>query len=154
MTAGLIKDHADLASAAYKAKALAKLSVPIGILSGVIAGLFYNRFSGFKLPEYLAFFSGRRFVPIVSGLAGLVMAVLIGGGYDAINGGVDAASRGHRRLGRAGPAGLRVLEPHPDRHRPAPHPQQHRLVRGGGLPWRHGRPAPLLCGRSRRWRSS
>ena len=93
VTAGLVKDHADLAGAAYKAKALAKLSVPVGILSGVIGGLFYNRFSGFKLPEYLAFFSGRRFVPIISGLAGLLMAVLIGLGYDAINGGVDAASR-------------------------------------------------------------
>lgn len=92
-TAGLIEAHAALADAAYKAKALAKLSVPIGILSGVIGGLFYNRFSGFKLPEYLAFFSGRRFVPIISGLAGLLMAVLIGLGYDGINGTVDAASR-------------------------------------------------------------
>ncbi|PXA87462.1 PTS N-acetyl-D-glucosamine transporter [Caulobacter sp. D4A] len=92
-TAGLAEAHAALAGAAYKAKALSKLSVPIGILSGVIGGLFYNRFSGFKLPEYLAFFSGRRFVPIVAGLAGLVMAGLVGLGYDAINGGVDAASR-------------------------------------------------------------
>ncbi|MDR6628011.1 N-acetylglucosamine-specific PTS transporter subunit IIBC, partial [Caulobacter segnis] len=93
VTAGLVQAHADLAGAAYKAKALAKLSVPIGIISGIIGGLFYNRFSGFKLPEYLAFFSGRRFVPIVSGLAGLLIAVLLGLGYDAINGGVDAASR-------------------------------------------------------------
>lgn len=93
VTAGLIKAHADLAGAAYKAKALGKLSVPIGIVSGIIGGLFYNRFSGFKLPEYLAFFSGRRFVPIVSGLAGLLIALLLGLGYDAINGGVDAASR-------------------------------------------------------------
>jgi len=93
VTAGLVQAHADLAAAAYKAKALAKLSVPIGIVSGVIGGLFYNRFSGFKLPEYLAFFSGRRFVPIVSGLAGLAIAGLLGLGYDAINGGVDAASR-------------------------------------------------------------
>lgn len=92
-TAGLVQAHADLASAAYKSKALAKLSVPIGIVSGIIGGLFYNRFSGFKLPEYLAFFSGRRFVPIVSGLAGLFIALLLGLGYDAINGGVDAASR-------------------------------------------------------------
>ena len=93
VTAGLVQAHADLAGAAYKAKALAKLSVPIGIVSGIIGGLFYNRFSGFKLPEYLAFFSGRRFVPIVSGLAGLLIALLLGLGYDAINGGVDAASR-------------------------------------------------------------
>ncbi|KRA64361.1 PTS N-acetyl-D-glucosamine transporter [Caulobacter sp. Root656] len=93
VTAGLITAHADLASAAYKAKALAKLSVPVGIISGLIGGIFYNRFSTFKLPEYLAFFSGRRFVPIISGLAGLLFALLIGLGYDGINGAVDGASR-------------------------------------------------------------
>jgi PTS system N-acetylglucosamine-specific IIC component len=93
VTAGLIKAHGDLASAAYKAKALAKLSVPIGIASGLVGGVFYNRFSTFKLPEYLAFFSGRRFVPIISGVAGLLIAVLIGFGYDGINGVVDGASR-------------------------------------------------------------
>jgi PTS system N-acetylglucosamine-specific IIC component len=93
VTVGLVEAHAGLASAAYKAKALAKLSVPVGILSGVIAGLFYNRFSTFKLPEYLAFFSGRRFVPIISGVAGLAIAMLIGFGYDGINGAVDGASR-------------------------------------------------------------
>jgi hypothetical protein len=48
--------------------------VPVGIASGLIGGVFYNRFSTFKLPEYLAFFSGRRFVPIISGLAGLLIA--------------------------------------------------------------------------------
>ncbi|KSB90665.1 PTS N-acetyl-D-glucosamine transporter [Caulobacter vibrioides] len=94
IVAGLPKEAVDLAGPAYKAKALAKLSVPIGIISGVIGGLFYNRFSGFKLPEYLAFFSGRRFVPIISGVAGLVLALLVGFGYDGINGAVDGASRG------------------------------------------------------------
>jgi PTS system N-acetylglucosamine-specific IIC component len=91
--AGLPEAQAGLAAAAYKAKALAKLSVPVGILSGVIGGLFYNRFSDFKLPEYLAFFSGRRFVPIVSGVAGLGIAVLLGLGYEGVNGAVDGASR-------------------------------------------------------------
>jgi len=100
--AGLSKEAAELAGPAYKAKALSKLSVPIGILSGVIGGLFYNRFSGFKLPEYLAFFSGRRFVPIISGVAGLVLALLVGFGYDGINGGVDAASRGVVGSGEVG----------------------------------------------------
>ena len=100
--AGLPKEAVDLAGPAYKAKALSKLSVPIGILSGVIGGLFYNRFSGFKLPEYLAFFSGRRFVPIVSGVAGLFLALLVGFGYDGINGTVDAASRGVVGSGEVG----------------------------------------------------
>lgn len=91
--AGLPEAQGALAAAAYKAKALAKLSVPVGILSGVIGGVFYNRFSTFKLPEYLAFFSGRRFVPIVSGVAGLGLAVLLGLGYESVNGAVDGASR-------------------------------------------------------------
>jgi PTS system N-acetylglucosamine-specific IIC component len=102
VAAGLIPAHADLASAAYKVKALAKLSVPIGIASGLIGGIFYNRFSTFKLPEYLAFFSGRRFVPIISGLAGLLIAVLIGLGYDGINSAVDGASRAIVNSGELG----------------------------------------------------
>ncbi|MBO9708218.1 MAG: PTS transporter subunit EIIC [Caulobacter sp.] len=93
VAAGLPEAQAALAAAAYKAKALAKLGVPIGIASGLVGGLFYNRFSTFKLPEYLAFFSGRRFVPIISGLAGLLIALLVGFGYDSINGAVDGASR-------------------------------------------------------------
>ena len=36
--------RADLAAAAYKAHELGKLSVPVGILSGLIAGALYNRF--------------------------------------------------------------------------------------------------------------
>ena len=95
----------DLAAAAFKTKALAKLAVPIGIVSGIVGGQFYNRFSTIKLPDYLAFFGGRRFVPIVSGLAGLLLAALVGLSYDAINGGVDAASR---TIIAAGPLGLFV----------------------------------------------
>src|SRR5690349_13650543 len=53
---------------------IAKLGVPIGIVSGVIAGVLYNRYSDIKLPAYLAFFGGRRFVPIASGFAALFVA--------------------------------------------------------------------------------
>src|SRR5438552_7558761 len=45
----------ELAQAAWRAKEIAKLSVPAGILSGIAAGLLYNRFSNIKLPDYLAF---------------------------------------------------------------------------------------------------
>ena len=62
---------------------LVKLGVPIGITSGIVGGVFYNRFSGIKLPEYLAFFGGRRFVPIVAGLAGLAIAALVALGEPA-----------------------------------------------------------------------
>jgi PTS system N-acetylglucosamine-specific IIC component len=93
----------DLATAAFKDAALAKLSVPLGILSGGIAGDFYNRFGNLKLPEYLAFFGGRRFVPIISGVAGLGLALAFGLGWGALTNGMDGLSYA---IVKAGPLGL------------------------------------------------
>jgi PTS system N-acetylglucosamine-specific IIC component len=93
----------DLAIAAWKAKAIGRLDVPIGILSGVAGGLLYNRFATIRLPDYLAFFGGRRFVPIVSGVAGIAIAAVLGSGYGAIAAGIDRLSWA---IAAAGPAGL------------------------------------------------
>ena len=91
---GALTDRArDLAIDAFRAQALAKLSVPLGILSGLIAGVLYNRYSDIRLPEYLAFFGGRRFVPIASGLAGLVLALCFGYGWPILEHGMDTTSR-------------------------------------------------------------
>lgn len=95
-------DAIALASSAFKDAAAAKLEVPIGILSGIIGGKFYNRFSNIKLPEYLAFFGGRRFVPIAAGVAGLALAVLIGLSYDYIAAGIDSASHAVASSGGVG----------------------------------------------------
>ena len=81
-------------SIAWKAAAIDRLEVPVGIISGLIGGLFYNRFATFKLPDYLAFFGGRRFVPIIAGIAGLVIALALGLSYAPINAGMDALSSG------------------------------------------------------------
>ena len=93
----------DLAVAAWKTKQLDKLSVPAGILSGVASGFLYNRFSDIKLPEYLAFFGGRRFVPIAAGAVGLLGAVAFGLGFPALEAGIDQLSRW---VVAAGPIGL------------------------------------------------
>jgi PTS system N-acetylglucosamine-specific IIC component len=69
------------------------LSIPVGLLSGVIAGVAYNRFSNITLPSYLSFFGGRRFVPIVSGLAGLLLAAVIGYAWPYLERGMDSASQ-------------------------------------------------------------
>ncbi|TMJ16788.1 MAG: PTS N-acetyl-D-glucosamine transporter [Alphaproteobacteria bacterium] len=91
-----------LATAAYKTKELGKLSVPAGILSGVVAGRMYNRYSNIKLPEYLAFFAGRRFVPIVCGFTGLIGALIFGLGFPYLEQGIDTLSRGVVGAGSAG----------------------------------------------------
>jgi PTS system N-acetylglucosamine-specific IIC component len=72
---------------------LTKLNVPVGLLSGVIAGVAYNRFSNITLPSYLSFFGGRRFVPIVSGLVGLLLGAVIGYAWPYLERGMDAASQ-------------------------------------------------------------
>jgi PTS system N-acetylglucosamine-specific IIC component len=91
--AGLTGAAADLAVAAAKAKAIAKLGVPAGILSGLLSGWLYNRYSDIRLPDWLAFFGGRRFVPIAAGLAGVLMALGFGLGFPQLERGLDVASR-------------------------------------------------------------
>lgn len=47
--------------------AFSKIENPfIGIISGLVASFAYNKFRNIELPEFLAFFSGRRFVPIIT----------------------------------------------------------------------------------------
>ena len=92
VAAKAVEGAKDLAVAAWKAKEIGKLSIPVGILSGVISGWLYNRYSSIKLPEYLAFFGGRRFVPIVAGLAGVLLALLFGSFWSTLESGVDGLS--------------------------------------------------------------
>lgn len=54
------------------------MGVMAGIVTGLTAGWLYNRYCDIKLPEFLGFFGGRRFVPIVTSLAAIILAVLFG----------------------------------------------------------------------------
>jgi PTS system N-acetylglucosamine-specific IIC component len=54
------------------------MSVLGGILSGLVAGYLYNKFYNIKLPDFLGFFAGRRFVPIVTAATAIVMAGIFG----------------------------------------------------------------------------
>ncbi len=47
-----------------------------GIVIGIVAALLYQRYYRIKLPPYLAFFGGRRFVPIITAVAAIVVAVV------------------------------------------------------------------------------
>ncbi|MDQ7733967.1 N-acetylglucosamine-specific PTS transporter subunit IIBC [Halomonas sp. SpR1] len=65
------------------------MGVLAGIIIGSIAGLLYNRFHTIQLPDYLAFFGGRRFVPIVTGLTAVVLGVAFGITWPPIQHGID-----------------------------------------------------------------
>ena len=93
VTAKFTGDAVNLATQAHRLFEIAKLSVPAGILSGVIAGVLYNRYSDIRLPAYLAFFAGRRFVPILCGVVGVGLALAFGYGFPMLEHGMDVLSR-------------------------------------------------------------
>ena len=49
----------------------------IGILAAVIGAACYNKFKDTQLPDWLAFFSGKRFVAIATGLISIVASVVL-----------------------------------------------------------------------------
>ncbi|HEX6246771.1 MAG TPA: PTS transporter subunit EIIC [Nocardioidaceae bacterium] len=61
-----------------------------GILVGIAAALLWQRFHRIKLPPYLAFFGGRRFVPIVTALVTLGLGVVLSFLYPAFDRGLTA----------------------------------------------------------------
>lgn len=48
-----------------------------GVLIGIMTALLWQRFHRLKLPPYLAFFGGRRSVPIIAAFCAIVLAVLM-----------------------------------------------------------------------------
>lgn len=66
-----------LPPADIEAKHLADTGVLGGIIAGSIAAWMFNRFYRIKLPEYLGFFAGKRFVPIVSGFTAIFLGVAL-----------------------------------------------------------------------------
>ena len=98
-----------LAIEAFKQNELKTLTVPAGILCGLLGGLLYNRFHRIDLPAYLAFFGGRRFVPILSGVAALVPAAAFGLEWQRLEHGMDTLSRAVLAAGPWGLFGYGVL---------------------------------------------
>ncbi|MBV5383980.1 PTS N-acetyl glucosamine transporter subunit IIABC [Klebsiella pneumoniae] len=54
------------------------IGVLAGIITGLVAGAVYNRWAGIKLPDFLSFFGGKRFVPIATGFFCLILAAIFG----------------------------------------------------------------------------
>ncbi|QGZ60481.1 N-acetylglucosamine-specific PTS transporter subunit IIBC [Paraburkholderia acidisoli] len=67
------------------------MGVLSGVVAGVVAGMLYNRFKDIKLPEFLAFFGGKRFVPIITGLVCVVLGVVFGYAWGPVQGVIDTA---------------------------------------------------------------
>ncbi|HLR34741.1 MAG TPA: N-acetylglucosamine-specific PTS transporter subunit IIBC [Tissierellales bacterium] len=68
------------------------MGVLAGIIAGVIAGSLYNKYHDIKLPDWLGFFGGRRFVPIITSFVCIVLALIFGYIWPPIQNGIDAVA--------------------------------------------------------------
>ena len=67
-----------IAESEVKTIAFNKIANPfIGILAGVIGSTCYNKFKSTKLPDWLAFFSGKRCVAIVAGVVSIIVSAVL-----------------------------------------------------------------------------
>ncbi len=78
------------------------MGVFVGIIMGVLAGSLYNRFHTIKLPEFLGFFGGKRFVPIITAIAAIAVGVSAGYFWHFAQAGIDAFSNAIIGLGEIG----------------------------------------------------
>ncbi|MFR4352221.1 MAG: PTS transporter subunit EIIC [Roseburia sp.] len=67
-----------IADNANKLLAFQKIENPfIGILAGIIGATCYNKFKRTQLPDWLAFFSGKRCVAIISGVVSIAVSAVL-----------------------------------------------------------------------------
>ena len=86
--------------------AFSKISNPfIGILCGLIGAFAYNRFKNTQLPDFLAFFSGKRFVAMAAAVISIVASVILLFAWPLVFGGLVALGNGIKGMGAIG-AGL------------------------------------------------
>ena len=76
------------------------MGVLSGVLMGLTAGGLYNKYYNIKLPPYLAFFGGKRFVAIITGLVAVVFGIALGFIWPPIQNALDAF--GHWLIGAGG----------------------------------------------------
>ena len=86
--------------------AFSKISNPfIGILCGLIGAFAYNRFKNTQLPDFLAFFSGKRFVAMAAAVISIVASVILLFAWPLVFGALVALGKGIEGMGAIG-AGL------------------------------------------------
>ncbi|OPJ64126.1 glucose PTS transporter subunit IIA [Clostridium oryzae] len=57
-------------------KTTVNMSVFGGIIIGITAAILYNKFHNIKLPQVLGFFAGKRFIPIISSVAAVIIGII------------------------------------------------------------------------------
>ncbi|MBJ9990418.1 N-acetylglucosamine-specific PTS transporter subunit IIBC [Paenibacillus favisporus] len=75
-----------------------------GIIVGLISAFLYNRFHKIKLPDWLGFFGGKRFVPIITSVTMVFVGIVLGLIWGPVQDVLDTFGRWIVSLGGIGSA--------------------------------------------------
>lgn len=78
LSPGVVQTLTGIASDSIQYMAFGKIqNALIGIIAGVIGSTCYNKFKNTRLPDWLAFFSGKRCVAIITSLVSVIAAAIL-----------------------------------------------------------------------------
>ncbi|WNB93227.1 glucose-specific PTS transporter subunit IIBC [Bacillus sp. NEB1478] len=63
-----------------------------GIIVGILASYLYKRYYNIELPQYLGFFAGKRFVPIITAVSALILGIVMTWIWPPIQNGLNVFS--------------------------------------------------------------
>lgn len=78
------------------------MGVLAGIVSGILGGILYNKYKATKLPDFLGFFGGKRFVPILTSFYMLILGVISGYGWPLVQKAINEFGNAVVGLGAVG----------------------------------------------------
>ncbi|AEE91872.1 PTS system, N-acetylglucosamine-specific IIBC subunit [Tepidanaerobacter acetatoxydans Re1] len=78
------------------------MGVLAGIITGVAAASLYNKYKDIRLPDFLGFFGGKRFIPIVTSFTMLILGIIFGFIWPPIQAAIYAAGEWTIQAGALG----------------------------------------------------
>jgi N-acetylglucosamine PTS system EIICBA or EIICB component len=78
------------------------MGVLSGIITGLLAGFLYNKHKTIRVPAFLGFFGGKRFVPIITSFYSLIIGILTGFVWPLVQNGVNSIGN---YIATSGPVG-------------------------------------------------
>lgn len=80
-----------------------------GMVAGVMAGVLYNKYHNVKFPDWLQFFGGKRFVPIITSFLSIPTAFIMAKVYPFFVSAITSFGSGMEASGAMGAAGYGFL---------------------------------------------
>ena len=106
LSPGVVQTLAGIAPDTIQGMAFAKIqNAMIGIIAGIIGSTCYNKFKNTRLPDWLAFVSGKRCVAIITALFSIIAAAILLFIWPVVFGGLTALGQSIAKMGAVG-AGL------------------------------------------------